>query len=279
MKTLAGILAITLASSFAHAEDVKWVTDPKAAFVEAKAEHRLVMVDLFTDWCVWCKRLDAGAYKDPKVVALSKQLVPLKSNAEKEGKDLNKKYAVAGYPTILFLSEDGTVVSKLVGYQPGPDFAETVETALASAKEFASVKKILAKNPNDGEANAKFVTFSSALSDPTTAQTASGEAYLKKALSSSYRGQYIVKALEAIGDQYATIPGGEAKAIGYYQQALQFATNPVQKSAALVAVMYLQMDKDKPAAKAVAQKLITLKDATPEWVDIAKDAIKEMDKG
>jgi thiol-disulfide isomerase/thioredoxin len=267
-----GLAALAALIIPAHASDVAWTKDAATAFATAKKSHKLVMVDFYTDWCVWCKRLDAGAYKDPKVVALTGQLVPLKSDAEKEGKDMAKKYGVNGYPTILFLNADGTLVSKLVGYQPAPDFANTVALSIELPKEYGALKSKLSKSPNDGEGNAKMALFAS-LKD-AKASTLSG--YVDKALASGYRGPYLAKALDALGDAYQAANQPD-KMLECYQKAVKFAIEPGDKSTALVNLMFAQMQKDKDGAKATAHQLIALQDATPEWVTIAQSLVKQMD--
>ena len=57
------------------------------------------------------------------MIKLAAQLVPLKVNAEKEGKDLAKKYDVRGFPTILFLTAEGDIMGRIGGYMPPTEFA------------------------------------------------------------------------------------------------------------------------------------------------------------
>ncbi len=274
----AGLLALTLTATLAHADDIKWSADQKTAFAAAKSGHKLMMVEIYTGEDPLCKRFDEGSLKDPKVVSLLKNFVAFKTDIGKGEKAMAIKYSAAVLPTILFLQSDGKLVSKLVGYQAGPDFAESIQVALDSFTQFAAVKQKLEKVPKDGEANAKYATFVSAQSDPMSGKTPVGAPYLEKALASSYRGPYIVKALEAVGDGYAGMAGKESKALDCYQKALKFASSPADKSIALIGMMYLQLDSNKAAAKATAQQLIDMKGATPEWVYVAKETIQGLSK-
>ena len=86
------------------------------ALDEARAGNRLVMLDVYTDWCGWCKKLDRETFADSRVREALKDFVALKVNAEKGGRAVAERYEVRGYPTILFISPDGRVVRQVRGY-------------------------------------------------------------------------------------------------------------------------------------------------------------------
>ena len=86
------------------------------ALDRARTENRLVMVDVYTDWCGWCKKLDRETYGDVRVAAALKNVISIRVNAEKGGESVAAKYGVRGFPTVLFLSGSGDVVRKVEGY-------------------------------------------------------------------------------------------------------------------------------------------------------------------
>lgn len=116
-------LAVIGAAAAAPAPGIKWGRSLSAASTTARSTKQLVMVDLYTDWCGWCKRLDRDTFRDKQVVALAKDLLPVKLNAEKEGAVTAQLYRVESYPTILFLDRFGRVVSRLDGYLGPKEFA------------------------------------------------------------------------------------------------------------------------------------------------------------
>ena len=60
------------------------------------------------------------------------QLVPIKINGEKgEGPELVKKYAIEGFPAILFLNSSGEKVHEILGYLPATEFAPEMDAAMA----------------------------------------------------------------------------------------------------------------------------------------------------
>jgi len=95
---------------------IEWVHDWDKATKAAEKTGKFIMVDFYTDWCGWCKKLDRDTYTDKKVIQLSTEFIPVKLNAQKEGKELAKKNKVRGYPTILFFDAKGKAVGRIGGY-------------------------------------------------------------------------------------------------------------------------------------------------------------------
>src|SRR5258706_11888321 len=121
--TILGFLALNLGASAA----VNWGQDYDAALVTAKKDKKLVMVDLYTDWCGWCKKLDKDTYSDKDVAAkLAKDFIAVKVNPEKSQRDakLSRDFGTTGYPHIVFVDADGKKVSEIGGYLPAAQFLE-----------------------------------------------------------------------------------------------------------------------------------------------------------
>lgn len=116
---------------------IKWHRDLRQAIEVARAEGKLVVVDVYTDWCGWCRKMDKTVYADPAIVALSRQEVFVKINAEDgaEGQQFARKMRVRGYPTTIILDGQGKVLSVAQGYiASSKDFGEFVEDARGRVK-------------------------------------------------------------------------------------------------------------------------------------------------
>lgn len=125
---------------------------------KGKAENKVIMVDVLTEWCKWCIELDNKVYAKTEVsdFANAKQ-VNYKIDAEVgEGVDFAKKYGVNGYPTILFLNPDGVEIDRIVGYMPAKDFLVIMEDYNKGINTYEDLKAKLEKNPDDIEANLKY---------------------------------------------------------------------------------------------------------------------------
>ena len=59
--------------------------------------------------------MSAGAFSDDKVVEASKKLLCIFVDCDwgKKNKDVSDKYAVRGYPTVIFMDPDGKEIDRL----------------------------------------------------------------------------------------------------------------------------------------------------------------------
>ena len=122
---------------------VKWHTIEEAS--EAKIGTRLYMVDFYTDWCGYCKKMDRETFSDVTVAKiLNSYYYPVKFNAEgrqpvtwrgrtfRAGNDRRRsvhEFALStlgsrmGFPTVAIFRADGTLVNTIPGFYPAKDFA------------------------------------------------------------------------------------------------------------------------------------------------------------
>jgi thioredoxin-related protein len=105
-----------------------------AGLREAGTSGRPVLVDVYTGWCGWCKRMDRDVYARADVQDyLARKFVTVKLDAESnaparyEGRaytsrTLAARLGVTGYPTTAFLSAKGVPLRTVPGYLPPEDF-------------------------------------------------------------------------------------------------------------------------------------------------------------
>jgi thioredoxin-related protein len=115
---------------------IAWNTSLKSAFGLAKAQHKLVIADIYTDTCFWCKRLDAEVFANPGVVKeMANKYIWVKLNAKSDlVKSELRSYSISGYPTILLLDHKGGLKSTISGYVPPEEFYEKIDMATLRAK-------------------------------------------------------------------------------------------------------------------------------------------------
>lgn len=124
----------------AGAQEIKWMTWEEAAVANSK-QPKKIFVDLYTDWCGWCKKMDATTFKDPAVVTLiNNSFYAVKLNAEQKesikwngeefkwypgGRDGVNKLAYdlvdgqLSYPTYVILDQEYSRILISPGYKAG----------------------------------------------------------------------------------------------------------------------------------------------------------------
>lgn len=136
------VLILMGSSAFAQEKPIaglKWYTLKEALELNKKAPKKII-IDIYTDWCGWCKRMDKETFEHPAIAAyLNANYYPVKFNAE--GKDSiefaghkfsnpgqggrsTHQFAMAlfqaqkldpGYPAIAYITEN----LQLIGVMPG----------------------------------------------------------------------------------------------------------------------------------------------------------------
>lgn len=128
---------------------IDWITNLADLETKNKKEPRKVLVDLYTSWCGWCKRMDRDTFEHPEIANyVNENFYAVKFNAETketipfQGKDYkllpqgrrgtnewalkvmlgDKKQGRTGYPTIAFLDEQLERIDAFPGYKDANKF-------------------------------------------------------------------------------------------------------------------------------------------------------------
>ncbi|MGD0813341.1 MAG: thioredoxin family protein [Verrucomicrobiota bacterium] len=145
MKKIISALLFCWMTGQLLAADAQWLTSVPDATAQAKKENKLVLLDFTgSDWCGWCKKLDAETFSKSEFADYAGKnlvLVTVDFPAQKQqsadlkaaNKALQEKYQIGGYPTLIVLKPDGTEVWKQVGYLAGGP--ETMIAKLEEAKK------------------------------------------------------------------------------------------------------------------------------------------------
>jgi thiol-disulfide isomerase/thioredoxin len=99
-------------------EEMKWQTDIETSIKKAKAEKKMVLVDVYATWCGPCKKMDAQTYSDPRVLNFIREnFVAVKVDADDDqGQEFSKKHKINLLPTLIILDTDGKIVDRMSGF-------------------------------------------------------------------------------------------------------------------------------------------------------------------
>jgi uncharacterized protein YyaL (SSP411 family) len=143
IKIFALIGLYMVASSFKPAEELKWM-GWNEGYPLAKKKNKIVLVDCYTEWCGWCKKMDRDTYNNPDVQKkIYNDFIPVKLNPELnqmytlDGKEytgsqllsLLSNNRISGYPTIVFIIPNGKTnkVELSVGYSDAAGFIKILD--------------------------------------------------------------------------------------------------------------------------------------------------------
>ena len=144
MKKVIIIIALFCSSYVLFGQGgIEWHTLTEAIELN-KAEPRNFIIDVYTDWCGWCKVMDKKTFSEANVGNyLNDNFYPVKLDAEQRGeiifKDYTYKFVPNGskgyhelaaallqgklsYPTVVFLDEDFNLIQPLPGYREAKEF-------------------------------------------------------------------------------------------------------------------------------------------------------------
>lgn len=137
------LAAIILAPAvlIAQKAEVNWMSIEEAEKMNKK-EPRKIMVDVYTDWCGWCKKMDMETFGNPVIAEyLNKNYYAVKLNAEEKSEitfnGTSYKFVPQGsrgyhelaagllngkmsFPSIAYLNEKLQLLGAIPGYQTPP---------------------------------------------------------------------------------------------------------------------------------------------------------------
>ena len=137
-QTLYLALLLIITFHFSNAQEINWLTIEEAEEANKK-ESKKILIDVYTDWCGWCKKMDATTFKDKDVVDyLNQKYYCVKLDGEDKGtltfKEEEFNFINQGrrgynelaagflkgkmsYPSLVFLDEDLVVLQVMKGFR------------------------------------------------------------------------------------------------------------------------------------------------------------------
>src|SRR3954464_7392058 len=127
---LAGSPAVTCVTAEEKSnsvDEIKWVQWKDDIFTQAKAENRLVLLDLGAVWCHWCHVMDEITYGDADVARIiGKHFIAVRVDQDSRP-DLSNRYEDYGWPATILFSSVGGEIAKRSGYIPPKPMASMLQ--------------------------------------------------------------------------------------------------------------------------------------------------------
>ena len=103
----------------------------RKALARAEADGKLVLLYYTTTWCAPCRVMEATTFEDAGVAAwVAEHTVALKLDGD-ISRGLAKRYNEYGYPAVVYVGTDGTVVDRIVGLVDSAEFLVVGANVLA----------------------------------------------------------------------------------------------------------------------------------------------------
>jgi uncharacterized protein YyaL (SSP411 family) len=129
------------AESSGQASTLKWQPWSDAAFAQARAEHKFVLLDLEAVWCHWCHVMDEVTYSDPIVMRLLNERYILVKVDQDSRPDISNRYQDWGWPATIVFAADGSEIVKRQGYIPPRPMSSMLQAIIDDPSPGPSVEK------------------------------------------------------------------------------------------------------------------------------------------
>ena len=144
-KLLLVIAIISVLPIFGNAQKINWMTFEEAVKLNETVPKK-IFIDVFTDWCGWCKKMDQTTFQNPEVIAyMNENFYAVKFDAEsdktitfngntfineggKNGRKGTHQLAAAllqgrmSYPSYVFMDENNQLLTVAPGYMEATNF-------------------------------------------------------------------------------------------------------------------------------------------------------------
>ncbi len=130
------VLLFVMATGYSQSTTLTWHSMKEAMELNKKTPKKF-LIDIYTDWCGWCKVMDKNTFGHEKIAAIIDQyFYAVKFNSEKDSAEIEYKGKLyklvngyhelttvlfngqgVGYPTICYMDTDMNIIQSIPGYQ------------------------------------------------------------------------------------------------------------------------------------------------------------------
>ncbi len=152
--SLIASLAIVLVSTTSASAEIAWENNLRTAHAQAQAEGKLLLLHFYSDNCVWCDKLDAGAFQDPSVAeAITKTFIPVKIHANSNPK-LAEMFKVERFPSDVVVTIEGRTLAHGVSPQESRKYIAMLSSAIPAGSPAPTPAATMVAQASAAPANA-----------------------------------------------------------------------------------------------------------------------------
>jgi thioredoxin-related protein len=155
MKQLILIVLALLCHLISFGQGIKFESDLTWTKIKlkAKAENKIIFLDVFATWCAPCREMDRNIYtKSGVATIINSKFIPYKLQADstkndvenikmwyQDAKQIISRYKINSFPSFLFFSPEGDLIYKETGYKNEMDFVRLISEVLKTNVDYESL--------------------------------------------------------------------------------------------------------------------------------------------
>ena len=144
-RVLIVIMVLISLPIFGNAQKINWMTFQEAVELNKTAPKK-IFIDVYTDWCGWCKRMDASTFANPVIAQyMNEHFYAVKFDAERQDTITFQGHQFVGamrpdgrkgahqlahtllkgkmsYPSYVIMNEEMKIIQVIGGYQEAKQF-------------------------------------------------------------------------------------------------------------------------------------------------------------
>ncbi|MBL7852806.1 MAG: thioredoxin family protein [Cyclobacteriaceae bacterium] len=158
MKRTVFVLVLTLGmSQLLLADGIEFFKgDWKAALESARKQNKLLFVDFYATWCGPCIHMSKTVFPDAELGSyVNQHFVSVKINAEEEEQELVGSVNLEAYPTLVFFTSGGEIITRHVGYLEIEELRQLAE----DVNQYPALKQAVVKGNATRNELVRFLTM------------------------------------------------------------------------------------------------------------------------